>query len=51
MIKEAKRLILQNGIKIDGEKEKNIDKIIKISNREIVIQKGKKCFIKIRFVK
>ena len=28
---EAKRLILQNGIKIDGEKEKNIDKIIKIS--------------------
>lgn len=48
---EAKRLILQNGIKIDGEKEKNIDKIIKISNREIVIQKGKKCFIKIRFVK
>ena len=48
---EAKRLILQNGIKIDGEKEKNIDKIIKISNREIVIQKVKKCFIKIRFVK
>ena len=48
---EAKRLILQNGIKIDGEKEKNIDKIIKISKREIVIQKGKKCFIKIRFVK
>jgi len=43
---EAKRLILQKGVKIDGKLQDNWQKIIKIKNGTIV-QVGKRKFIKI----
>lgn len=47
---EARRLISQNGISINGKKENNINKIIDKTNDELVIQKGKKTFVKIKFL-
>ena len=46
---EARRMISQNAISINGEKECNIDKIINASDYEssLVIQKGKREFKKI----
>ena len=46
---EGRRMIEQNGISINGLKESNINKVITIAdfiNNEMVIQKGKKQFIK-----
>ena len=43
---EAKRMILGNGVKIDGETIKDINKIIKIDN-EVVVQFGKNRFKKV----
>lgn len=43
---ESKRLIIQGGIKINKQKIENIDLIVKI-NDGIVLQKGKKTFIKV----
>ena len=51
---EGRRMIEQNGISVNGIKEKNINRIVEFDDfidNELVIQKGKKCFIKIRFVK
>lgn len=48
---EARRMIEQNGISINTIKENNVNKIMKLSdfeNDELVIQKGKKSFIKIK---
>lgn len=46
---EAKRLIVQGGIKINGQVEKDWQKNIKIERgKEILIQSGKRKFIKIR---
>ena len=47
---EAKRLIEQNGIKINQKKENNINKIITINDFKegfLIIQKGKKMFLKV----
>jgi tyrosyl-tRNA synthetase len=47
---EARRMIIQNGISINGNKETNFKKIVNIEdfvNNELVIQKGKKHFKKI----
>lgn len=47
---EARRLIEQNGIKVDGEKVIDINyRIQDNSKKEIIIQKGKNKFIKIVF--
>jgi len=43
---EAKRLILQGGVKIDGEKQKDWKKIVEIKKGRIV-QVGKRKFVKI----
>ena len=50
---EAKRLIEQNGVSINGEKVKSIDMIITegmLEDNALLIQKGKKKFIKMLFV-
>lgn len=50
---EARRLIDQNGVSINGEKVKSIDTIITVDMLEdntLLIQKGKKKFIKMLFV-
>ena len=44
---EARRLIEQNGIEINGEKVKLNDLIEVKENKEIVIKKGKKTFLKV----
>ncbi len=43
---EAKRLVLQKGVKIDGQKQKDWQKAVKIK-KGMVIQKGKRKFVKI----
>ena len=50
---EAKRLIEQNGVSINGEKVKSIDMIVTedmLEDNALLIQKGKKRFIKMLFV-
>ena len=50
---ETKRLIEQNGVSINGEKVKSIDKIVTedmLEDNALLIQKGKKRFIKMLFV-
>ena len=42
---EARRLVLQGGIKVNGEKVENADEIIEIN--DTVINKGKKVIIKV----
>ena len=49
---EAKRLIEQNGIKINGKKVNDINLIINekhLDNNSILVQKGKKSFIRVLF--
>jgi tyrosyl-tRNA synthetase len=49
---EARRLIEQNGISINQEKVSSVDKIIDLddlNNNFIIIQKGKKIFLKVIF--
>ncbi|MBO5375686.1 MAG: tyrosine--tRNA ligase [Bacilli bacterium] len=49
---EAKRLIEQNGISLNNEKVTSIDLVVKeehIKDNSIIIQKGKKVFLKINF--
>lgn len=50
---ETKRLIEQNGVSINGEKVKSIDMIVTedmLEDNALLIQKGKKKFIKMLFV-
>ncbi len=50
---EAKRLIEQNGIKINGKRENSIAKVVDhddLENGSLVVQKGKNIFIKIKFL-
>ena len=50
---EARRLIQQNGIKINGEKVTDINMIIdsgQLDNNTLLIQKGKKNFKKMKFI-
>ena len=45
---EARRLVEQGGIDIDGKKVQSIDEKIGIeSNKEVVVKKGKKTFVKV----
>jgi tyrosyl-tRNA synthetase len=48
---EAKRLIEQGGVKIDGEKIVDVDFVIPSDGRERVIKVGKKSFIRIKVLK
>ena len=46
-------MIEQNGISVNGIKEKNINRIVEFDDfidNELVIQKGKKSFVKIKFI-
>ena len=50
---EARRLVEQNGISLNGKKENNINKIISkidLDNDFIIVKKGKKTFLKIKFL-
>lgn len=50
---ETKRLIEQNAVSINGEKVKSLDMIITedmLEDNALLIQKGKKKFIKMLFV-
>jgi tyrosyl-tRNA synthetase len=47
---EGRRMIEQNGISVNGNKENDVNKIIKLTDfndNELIIQKGKKQFKKI----
>jgi len=44
---EAKRLIEQGGVKVDGNTIKDINKEIKITESGVLLQKGKRQFIKV----
>ncbi|MBI4812624.1 tyrosine--tRNA ligase [Candidatus Falkowbacteria bacterium] len=44
---EARRLIEQGGIKIDGEVMKDINKEVEISGEEMMIQRGKRQFVRV----
>ena len=49
---EAKRLVEQNGVSLNQEKVKSIEKVITkddLTDNYIIIQKGKKVFLKILF--
>ena len=49
---EAKRLVEQNGISINKDKVQSVDKIINekdLNDNFIIIQKGKKVFLKVVF--
>ena len=50
---EARRLIEQNGISINQVKEDNVDRIFTIEDfkNDLIIQKGKKVFIRVKFDK
>ena len=44
---EAKRLVEQNGIMIDNQKMTDINELIDLSKKELVVKKGKKTFVKV----
>lgn len=49
---EAKRIIEQNGIKINGKRENDITRVITLNdleNNSLIVQKGKNVFLKILF--
>lgn len=46
---EARRLIQQNGLSIDGQKVTDVNEIIPTGKEYIILQKGKKNFLKILF--
>lgn len=45
---EARRIITGGGVKVDNKKVENADMGIKITDKEILIQKGKRGFVKVR---
>lgn len=44
---EGRRLILQGGVKIDGVIKKDPDEVIKLSPSGLVLQKGKRVFVRV----
>ncbi|MEK7068086.1 MAG: S4 domain-containing protein, partial [Patescibacteria group bacterium] len=44
---EARRLIEQGGVKIDGQTEKDADKVVPIKKEGVLVQRGKRQFVKI----
>ncbi|MDD5711091.1 MAG: tyrosine--tRNA ligase [Candidatus Colwellbacteria bacterium] len=45
---EAQRLVIQGGVKLDGKKVSNSEQRVKISAKPILLQVGKRRFLKIR---
>ncbi|MBD3247935.1 tyrosine--tRNA ligase [Candidatus Falkowbacteria bacterium] len=45
---EARRLITQGGVKVDGKKVNDIEAYVEVSDSETLIQKGKRGFMKIK---
>lgn len=47
---EARRLIEQGGIEIDGKRQTSVDRVLDlIDKKEIIVKKGKKTFVKVIF--
>ena len=44
---EARRLIEQGGIKIDGEVVENVGKEVEITKEGILVQRGKRQFVRV----
>lgn len=44
---EARRLIEQNGIMIDGQKKNDLSEVLDLSKGEFIVKKGKKTFVKV----
>jgi tyrosyl-tRNA synthetase len=44
---EARRLVEQGGVKLDGNVIKDINQIIEITKKGVLLQKGKRGFIRI----
>lgn len=44
---EVRRLISQNGICINGSKVTDVNMVVNLNNNALLIQKGKKKFIKL----
>lgn len=44
---EARRLLEQNGIMINNEKKNNPNEILDLSQKEFIVKKGKKTFVKV----
>jgi tyrosyl-tRNA synthetase len=44
---EARRLVEQGGVKVDGVVEKNINKMVEITESGILLQKGKRGFVRV----
>ncbi len=44
---EARRLVEQGGVKVDGVVEKDINKIVEITEKGVLLQKGKRGFVKV----
>ena len=45
---EARRLIKQNGVKVDDKIVSDVDAKIELTNKDILIQRGKRRFVKVR---
>ncbi len=46
---EARRLIMQNGLSLDGQKVCDVSACVPAEQETIVLQKGKKNFLKVMF--
>ncbi len=44
---EARRLIAQNGIRVDGDVMSDVDQEIKINKKGVLVQRGKRQFVKV----
>ena len=44
---EARRMISQGGVKVDGETVKDVEYIIRLSPEGVVLQKGKRQFVRV----
>ena len=44
---EARRLLEQNGIMINNEKKNNMNEMLDMSQKEFIVKKGKKTFVKV----
>lgn len=45
---EARRLIQGGGVRVDEKKVSNIDEVLKLSNKEVLLQVGKRKFLKVK---
>lgn len=47
---EIRRLINQNGISIDDKKVVDVNSVVDVSKKEIIVKKGKKTFLKVKII-